>query len=97
MSRAIYAALKGNKNGLHWEKLVNYKIQDLKKYLESLFLLGMSWENYGSGWHIDHKIPQSWFSYSSYEDISFKTCWSLSNLQPKWAIDNLRKNNKYAD
>ena len=27
----------------------------------------------------------------------FYKCWSLDNLKPMWAIDNIRKNNRYAD
>ena len=53
----------------------------------------MSWDNYGE-WHIDHILPDSSFYYVSTEDDEFKKCWALSNLQPLWAIDNLKKSNK---
>ena len=34
------------------------KFNELKEYIESKWLEGMSWENYGpKGWHIDHIIP----------------------------------------
>ena len=55
----------------------------------------MSWENYGSYWHIDHIKPDSRFIYESVEDIEFKKCWALSNLQPLKAEDNLKKSNKW--
>ena len=75
---------------------VGYTLDDLKNHLESLFEQGMSWENYGfKGWHIDHVTPASWFDYNSKDDIEFKKCWCLSNLQPKWAIDNIKKQNRY--
>ena len=54
----------------------------------------MSWENYGQ-WHIDHRIPESWFKIHTMHDKSFKDCWALSNLQPLWAKENLSKNNRY--
>jgi len=95
LANAIYLSLKGNKNGRHWEELVEYTLGDLMKHLESKFLFEMTWENYGQ-WHIDHIRPISSFKFTSYNDLEFKQCWSLSNLQPLWAIDNIRKSNKLA-
>jgi len=81
------------KNKRKWENLVGYSLNDLKKHLESLFINGMSWDNYGQ-WHIDHKIPKSSFNITSDSCDAFKQCWSLSNLQPLWATDNLKKSYK---
>ena len=39
--------------------LLGYSAQDLKIHLEKQFTSEMSWSNYGSYWHIDHKIPKS--------------------------------------
>lgn len=75
--------------------ILGYTLEDLKKHLENKFQPGMTWENYGIEWHIDHIKPDSWFNYSSTEDLSFKECWSLSNLQPLWAKDNLKKGNRF--
>lgn len=86
---------KTNKYGSSWIKIVNYTVEDLKSHLESKFIDDMSWENYGLyGWHIDHIIPKSFFKFDSYDHPAFKACWSLENLQPLWAKDNLKKNNK---
>ena len=64
------------------------------KHLEGLFQPRMSWNNYGKkGWEVDHIIPLSRFDYSFPDDSQFKECWSLKNLQPLWAADNLRKFN----
>ena len=55
----------------------------------------MSWDNYGrNGWEIDHIKPISSFNFNSYKDKEFKECWSLENLQPLWAEENIRKSNK---
>ena len=63
----------------------------LKDHLESQFTEGMSWENHGLyGWHIDHIVPLS--SAKTEEDL-IELC-HYSNLQPLWAIDNLKKSNK---
>lgn len=84
---------KGSKAGRHWEDLVGYTIDQLKAHLEKQFKPGMTWDNYGQ-WHIDHRIPISAFNYETPDDIDFKQCWALRNLQSLWAIDNLQKLNK---
>jgi hypothetical protein len=86
-------ALRGKKNRRRWESLVGYTPEQLKNHIESLFVDGMSWDNYGrGGWHIDHIIPISAFNFEKPEDLDFKRCWSLSNLQPMWEQENFRKN-----
>ena len=82
-----------SKRGNRWWELVGYKTDALKKHLESQFVNGMSWDNYGK-WHIDHIIPQDFFVFNSVNDVEFKMCWRLENLQPLWASDNIRKSNK---
>src|SRR5208337_2959784 len=86
IGRNIHSSLK-RKTRSHWETFLGYNIYELRKHLESLWLQGMSWKNYGK-WHVDHKIPESWWIYESPEDDEFKKCWSLANLQPLWATDN---------
>lgn len=86
----IRLSLRDGKQGRKWEELVGYTLSDLEKHLESLFQDGMSWENMGK-WHIDHIVPRSSFSYKTPNDPDFKVCWSLDNIQPLWAIDNLKK------
>lgn len=62
---------------------------ELKVHFESKFTEGMSWQNYGK-WHIDHIIPMD--SATSEEEM-YKLC-HYTNLQPLWAIDNIKKSNK---
>ncbi len=61
----------------------------LKVYLENQFQPGMSWENRHL-WHIDHIIPLG--SANTSEKV-IELC-HYTNLQPLWAIDNLKKGNK---
>lgn len=82
---------KGSKAGRKWESLVGYSVGELITYLEKRFLPGMTWQNYGKEWHIDHIYPISAHNYTSPEDIDFKRCWSLKNLRPLWKDDNVRK------
>lgn len=87
VSSALYRHLTKSKRQKHWEKVVGYSIDELKRHLESQFEEGMSWENYGL-WHVDHIKPVNTFSFSSPTDEEFKKCWALSNLRPLWAKDN---------
>ncbi len=93
MSASIGDALLKNKVGRKWETLVGYTVYDLKEHLEKQFSPGMSWEN-RKDWHIDHIIPMSAFNYEKPEDIDFKRCWDLKNLQPLWVHDNCVKQDK---
>lgn len=70
--------------------LVGIDRAGLRKHLESLFLPGMSWQNYGvSGWCIDHKMPCSRFNLL--DEAQVKACFHFSNLQPLWYSENRRK------
>ena len=87
----------GLKEGIPWEKLVGYTLEQLQQHLESQFKDGMSWDNYGKkGWHIDHICPLSRLHIESIDDPTFKFAWSLKNLQPLWERDNLLKSNHIA-
>jgi hypothetical protein len=69
--------------------LVGITPENLRHYLESKFLDGMNWDNYGE-WHIDHIIP---LSLAKTEDDLNKLC-HFTNLQPLWGVDNIKKSNK---
>ena len=94
VSSYIRTSLKGRKQGQHWEDLVGFTVEQLKKHLEKKFKPGMTWENYGTNWHIDHKIPISVFNFEKPDDLDFRLCWSLKNLQPLDKIENSRKGAK---
>lgn len=78
------------KNGRKWSDIVGWTVEDLIAHLESRFAPGMTWENRRE-WHIDHIRPLSSFAFSTPDDPQFREAWALSNLQPLWGIDNLRK------
>lgn len=72
--------------------LIGCTPNELKQHLENQFIEGMSWDNYGE-WHIDHIKPCAAFNFELEEKQS--ECFHYSNLQPLWAIDNLKKSAKY--
>lgn len=93
MGMLIYHSLKERKKGRHWESFVDYSLADLMRHLEKQFDEKMTWENYGNYWHVDHIKPRSLFKYTYPDEIEFKKCWALDNLQPLEKTANLRKSN----
>lgn len=86
---------KNNKKFLKSFQLIGCSAEELKKHLESKFLDGMNWGNYGFGddkWHIDHIIPCDSFDLS--KESEQKKCFHWTNLQPLWQPLNLSKSNK---
>jgi len=61
----------------HTIDMLGYSALDLKEYISSKFLPGMTWDNHGD-WHIDHIHPVTKFSNT--EDV--KIVCALENLQP---------------
>jgi hypothetical protein len=94
---AIYKAIvreNGGKNGSKTLDSLPYTIEQLKEHLEKQFDENMTWDNYGSYWHVDHIYPQSKLPFKSLSDKNFELCWSLNNLRPLEASENLQKSNK---
>lgn len=90
---AINISLNGGKAGRKWSSLVGYDRERLMAHLERQFLAGMTWDNYGE-WHVDHIVPLSAHRITDAESDEFKAAWSLTNLRPMWAGDNIRKGAK---
>lgn len=86
----LYKALKGIAKSRRTAELLGCSIESFRIYLESKFEPGMSWQNYGLYWHIDHIMPCAIFDLSKPEHQ--KRCFHFSNMQPLGAIENLRKN-----
>lgn len=81
-------ALKNNQKTGSAVKDLGCSIVEFKKYLESKFEPGMTWENYGE-WEIDHKDPLCGFDLTIRENL-LKACNYL-NLQPIWYKDHCIK------
>lgn len=74
-------------------KLLGCDMNFFIKYIEKMFVNGMSWENYGSVWHIDHIRPVISFDLRLKEDQL--ECFHYTNMQPLLAHDNISKGSKY--
>lgn len=67
--------------------------EQLKQHLESQFKPGMTWENYGKVWHVDHKTPLGGKTFDLTNTRDCEIAFHWSNLQPLFAKENLRKSN----
>lgn len=65
----------------------------LRAHLEPQFKPGMTWENYGRVWHVDHIKPCALFDFTN--PVEVEACFALSNLQPLWAEENKSKGDRY--
>lgn len=94
----IYHAIKRSNAGTPTRKasrttqLIGCTMEQLRSHLESKFKPGMTWENHGSGWHIDHIMPCAAFDFTNPDQIF--QCFHYTNMQPLWAHENLSKSDK---
>jgi hypothetical protein len=90
----IRNAVKYGFKSTRTKELLGCSVKKFKKYLESKFRKGMSWENYGlHGWHIDHIIPCYYFDLTKPEEQ--KVCFNYKNMQPLWAKENRKKHHNF--
>lgn len=91
------------KNNLSILQFLPYTIEELKNHIEIHFESWMTWDNWSKynrklwddnnpstwTWQIDHIIPQSVLPYTNMKEENFKKCWSLNNLRPLSAKQNI--------
>ena len=66
-------------------------IDEFIRFIEQKFTVEMTWDNWGKVWHLDHITPLSRFDLS--DEIQFAKACHYTNMQPLFAIDNLKKGN----
>lgn len=75
------------------DELLGYTANEFVTHIERMFSDGMTWQSFFSGKiHIDHIRPISSFNLDDPDQLA--ACFALSNLQPLWAKDNIRKSDK---
>lgn len=90
VSEAIRNAALGKAKAATLLQRLGYGREQLKAHIERQFKGRMSWAAFSQGKiHIDHIRPLSAFDLS--DEQQFRDAFSLHNMQPMWARDNLAK------
>ena len=90
LKRGVQRGMKDKAANSNWSDYLGYSVGELIDHIESQFTDGMGWHNM-SEWHIDHVVPICAFDIQSADSEDFKRCYSLDNLMPVWAEDNMNK------
>lgn len=91
MRSRIRNVLVRNKKSSTTIKLLGCTKEEFKKHIESKFTKEMSWDKLHLI-HIDHIRPCASFDLS--DPGQQNICFHYTNLQPLWAIDNIKKGAK---
>ncbi len=78
-----------------WAKsviLLGCSFDFFKKWIEAKWKAGMTWENWGIAWHVDHVLPVKSFDLSTL--AGQLQCFRFSNTQPLWKEENFSKGSK---
>ena len=81
-----YIGARKNRDSRTFE-IVGCSPEELRTHLESKFRDGMTWENYGSYWHVDHIVPL--VSGKTQVELFKLSHWT--NMQPLTVAENLAK------
>lgn len=75
-----------------YKELLGMDLDGFRNWLAFQFEPGMTWDNYGRDWQIDHVLPMSRFDLSNTTHRAI--CFGWTNLQPLWTTDNRLKSNR---
>ena len=100
MRKRLREALKNSKKKDRTINLTGCTWQELNDHLESQFVDGMGWHNYGRSsvikgeryWEIDHIMPCAIFDFD--DPAQQEECCHYANLRPLWADLNRKKGSK---
>jgi len=90
MRSALRGALKGAYKPSRTMEAVGCTIAELWVWFEGQFKDGMTRENYGSVWHVDHYYPLAKADMT--DTVQFRAVWNYRNLRPEFGVENKSKN-----
>lgn len=79
---------RGHKSSMTFD-LIGCTPDALRAHIESQFEQWMTWDNYGSEWHVDHIRQCSLFDLTDPQQQ--RECFNYSNLRPLSVADNLSR------
>ncbi len=93
MRAQIYYLCKKTREGgqfkLSMLRYLGCPLADFKTYIAAQFRDGMTWDNWGSVWHLDHIKPLSKFNLLDEQDKNIVLHYS--NYQPLLVAENMKK------
>ena len=97
MRSGLGSCLSGRRKNSHTFDYIGLTPKELMDYFEGQFTEGMTRENYGE-WHVDHIRPLASFDFTGPDrEEQLHAAWSYTNMQPLWAVDNIRKGARYEE
>jgi hypothetical protein len=88
----IKHALKGCAKKSSAKALLSMPLEEFRIYIQGQFRPGMSWENYGLVWELDHIRPCASFDLT--DPAQQRECFHWSNHQPLFVAENRSKGAK---
>lgn len=75
--------------------LIGCTTEQFRAHIESQFKSWMTWDNYGTRWHIDHILPCASFDHTDAAQV--RQCWHWTNLRPLCAKKNMQKSDEITE
>jgi hypothetical protein len=89
----IWSIVKGKANHSNLlQEYIGCSLKHLKQWLAFQFEEGMTFDNYGSEWHVDHVRPCA--SFDLFDIVEVRKCTHWTNLRPCWRLENIKKSAK---
>src|ERR1043165_496630 len=88
----LWEVLKGKSKSQTTRRLIGVDIEIFRKWIEFQLEEGMTKENYGTIWHIDHVLPLASFNLLDEDELQKSMIWQ--NLRPLTPVKNMEKSNK---
>jgi len=89
LRKRLSQLVNGDSRACSAKKLLGCPLPEFRQHIEKQFRPGMSWENHGPVWHLDHIKPCAKFDLTDPEQQ--RECFHFSNFQPLFAAENLSK------
>jgi hypothetical protein len=94
-SRLCHLVKNQSKSSKLLSKYLGCSFDEFIKWIQYQFVEGMTMDNYGKEWHIDHVKPCA--SYDLTNEKELGECMNWKNLRPCWKMENLSKGSKIND
>lgn len=89
LSERMRKVLKGSIKAGRTHELLGCSREFFVQWIEQQLRPGMTWQNYGRGWVIDHRVPCAAFNLEDPDHQ--RRCFHYTNLQPLWWEENEAK------